>query len=387
MALNQRQQIYELIEKHNNILLLLPLALNGDALGSGLALGSVLKKLGKNVTLCSAGQIPTQFNFLSNIAAVEKNIKVTRDFVISVNTKEYPVKELRYETNDDLLNIYLTPKINNLDSKAINFKQGIFNYDLIITLDLADLEELGAVYEENTELFFEAPIINIDHHSSNEQFGEVNLVEITAASTSEVVYDLIEEWGKDLLDEQMATQLLTGIIAATNSFQKNNTTPHSFSVAASLISKKANHQEIVRYLYKTKPLEILQLWGRIMARLKHDEDHRIIWSLLSKEDFTVTNTTAQSLARTLDELVLNVPYNTNAILILYQSPDDASLSNQSSKILRGVIQWLAKDKSKQDKLSGLLGGAIKNSRIHFTLEHSNLNFAEEQVVNKIKEAV
>jgi len=159
-------------------------------------------------------------------------------------------------------------------------------------------------------------------------------------------------------------------------------------VAAALIGKKANHQEIVRYLYKTKPLEILQLWGRMMARLKHDEEYKILWSLISKEDFAVTNTTPQSLARTLDELVLNVPYDTNAIMVLYQAPEESFSGNPSeSKILRGVIQWLSKDKGKQDKLASALGGVIKNSRIHFTLEGESLNQAEEISVNKIKSVV
>lgn len=380
MALNQRQQTYELIEKHQNILILLPYMLNGDALGAGLALASALKKKSKNISIASAGQIPSQYGFLSGIDKVEGDIKVARDFIITINTKEHPIEELRYENANDALNIYLTPDNGNLENKDLVLKQGPFNYGLIVTIDCSDFEELGILYEKNTELFFDVPIINIDHHSSNEQFGEVNVVEITAASTSEVVYYLIEEWGKDLLDEDNATQLLTGIISSTNSFQRNNTTPRSFSVAASLIGKKANHQEIVRYLYKTKPLEMLQLWGRIMARLKHDEKNKIIWSLISKEDFEVTNTSPQSLARTLDELIMNVPYDTNAILILYQSPDDTSS-------LRGVIQWLSRDRAKQDKLSTILNGAVKNNRVHFSIEQSTLSQAEELVVDKIKEAI
>lgn len=387
MALNQRQQVYELIQKHSNILILLPFASNGDAIGAGLALAAALKKLSKKVTIVSGESSLSQYNFLEGVDAIEQDIKAGRDLIISIDTKEHPVGELRYDKDNGLLNIYLTPAGGNLETKNIELKQGSFNYDLLIVLDCSDLEELGSVYEKNTELFFDVPIINVDHHSSNEQFGEVNMVEITAASTSEIVYYMIEEWGKDIVDERNATQLLAGIIASTNSFRKNNTTPRSFNVAAALIGKRANHQEIVRYLYKTKPLEILQLWGRIMARLKHDEENKILWSLLSKEDFTVTNTTPQSLARTLDELVLNVPHDTNAILILYQSPDDSLEHNSSDKLLRGVIQWLSKDKSKQDKLSGMLGGAIKNSRIHFTLEKNDLSQAEESVVNKIKEAI
>lgn len=388
MALNQRQQVYELIEKHNNILILLPFIIGGDAIGAGLSLSSALKKLSKNVMVVCGGQIPNQYNFLSGIDVIEKDITGTRDLVISVNTKEYPIRELRYNEEGEFLNIYLTPGGESLDPRSIEVKQGTFQYDLLIVLHCSDLEELGLLYEKNTELFFDVPIVNIDNHPSNEQFGEVNLVEITAASTSEIVYHLVEEWGKDLLDDRNATQLLTGIISSTNSFRRNNTTPRSFSVAAALIGKKANHQEIVRYLYKTKPLEILHLWGRMMARLKHDEGHKILWSLISKEDFAVTNTTPQSLARTLDELVLNVPYDTNAIMVLYQSPEESFTENSpGGRTLRGVIQWLSRDKGKQDKLSNLLGGVVKNSRIHFTLEEDNLNEAEEIAVSKIKNVI
>lgn len=388
MALNQRQQVYELIEKHNNVLILLPFITDGDAVGAGLPLASALKKLSKNVTVVCGGQIPNQYNFLAGIDIIKKDITGTRDLIVSVNKKEHPIRELRYDEEGDFLNIYFTPAGEILDPQGIEIKQGTFQYDILIVLNCSDLEELGSLYEKNTELFFDVPIVNIDHHPSNEQFGEVNLVEITAASTSEIVYHLIEEWGKDLLDDHNATQLLTGIISSTNSFRRNNTTPRSFSVAAALIGKKANHQEIVRYLYKTKPLEILQLWGRMMARLKHDEECKILWSLISKEDFAVTNTTPQSLARTLDELVLNVPYDTNAIMILYQTSEESFTGNPSeSKLLRGVIQWLSKDKGKQNKLASALGGVVKNSRIHFTLEGDSLNQAEEIAVGKIKNVI
>lgn len=381
-ALNQKQQVYELLEKHENILILLPASLGGDAIGAGLGLASALKKLSKNVTIVSGGQVPSSYNFLPSVETIHEEIKGRRDFVINVNTKDHPINELRYENENDLLNIYLTPALGSLESSDISFKQGSFNYDLLIVLDCADLEELGVIYERNTELFFDVPIINIDHHSANEQFGEVNIVEITAAATSEVVYDLIKEWGKDILEEDAVTQLLAGIISATGSFQKNNTTPRTFSIAASLISKKARHQEIIRYLYKTRPLEVLQLWGRIMARLKYDPDLKIIWSVLSKEDFEITNTNPKSLAGALDELVSSVFHDTNAILIIYQDPVESTPTDAG---FRGVIQWVSEDKSRKDRLAAILEGVIKNSRIHFSLEQDSLAKAEESVLEKIKE--
>lgn len=384
MALDQRQQVYELIEKRNNILILLPVLLNGDAIGAGLALASTLRKMSKNVTVVSEGQVLSQYNFLPNTDSIKNKITGSRDFIISVDTKKRPISELRYENEDDKLKIFLTPEAENLEIENIDLRQGSFNFDLLLVLNCSDLESLGGIYEKNTELFFEVPIINIDNHTSNEQFGEVNMVEITAAATSEIIYYLIEEWGKDLLDEDSATHLLSGIVSATNSFQKNNTTPRAFSVAASLINKKARHQEIIRYLYKTKSLEILQLWGRIMARLKHDLRDKIIWSILSKEDFDATNTNPQSLAITLDELALNIPYDTNAILILYQALDG---STSTGLEFRGVIQWISRDKSKKDKLAGILNGTVKNNRIHFALEEDSLSKAEESVIQKIKEVI
>ena len=92
----------------------------------------------------------------------------------------------------------------------------------------------------------------------------------------------------NLIDEDIATLLLTGIITDTGSFQNANTTPKSFAVAAQLISYGARQQEIIQHIYKTKQLSQLKLWGRILSKIQTDDSHKIVWSVVTQQDFRDT---------------------------------------------------------------------------------------------------
>ena len=90
-------------------------------------------------------------------------------------------------------------------------------YDLIITVDSPDLESLGKLFEENTDFFYNTPIINIDHSSDNENYGQINHVDLTASSTAELIFNMFEEYDMKMINEDIATCLLTGIFTATDS--------------------------------------------------------------------------------------------------------------------------------------------------------------------------
>ena len=105
-------------------------------------------------------------------------------------------------------------------------------------------------------MFYETPVINIDHHASNNDFGQINLVDVVAASTTEVLYKVLleaeQKYEKKLITEDVATLLLAGIITDTGSFQHANTSPKSMEVSAELLDLGARQQEIIKNIYKTK---------------------------------------------------------------------------------------------------------------------------------------
>ena len=371
MEQNSKKQIFEFIKKSENILIALGPRANGDALGSSLAFYLFLKKLGKSVDIISANSPLEKFNFLPSCDKINKNFKADREYIISIDIPHGKLNQLYYKHKGEQLKIYLKPKNIELNREKISLQSGNFNYDLIVVCGIYDLEMLGSLYEENAELFFETPIINIDNHPSNEYFGKVNLVEITASAVSQILSKFLFEMQEDSIDEDIATCLLTGIISETKSFQAINTTPKAMETAAKLIALGAKQQEIIRYLYKTKSLNYLKLWGRLMARLRYDSQFRIIWSLISQTDFQKTKTNSDDLNLVIEELIKNSP-EANLCLIFWESAEGVQAQAQIIKNLN------------LEELQNLLGGSLENNKINFKLGITDITQAEKQTLEKIK---
>ena len=300
------QQIFDSVNKAKRILVALSQNANGDGLGAGLALFEFLKKLEKEPELVSTVGDLGPYRFLPGIENLKTEVSVFQSFVISVTKTNAQLSELSYEERDDRVDIFLKPSAGKFSPQDVTFRTAKFPYDLIIVLDTPALEHLGVLYERNTDFFFETPIINLDHHPNNEHFGEINLVDLTATSTAEILAGLIESFEAGLIDDRIATNLLTGIIVETNSFQHIKTTPKAFLKASSLIAQGGRHQDIIRELYKTKNISLLKLWGRALARLREVKDLQIAYSLLSALDLQKSGSPEEDVFGVMHELVANL---------------------------------------------------------------------------------
>jgi nanoRNase/pAp phosphatase (c-di-AMP/oligoRNAs hydrolase) len=281
-----KQQIFESINKANRILIPLSGNPTGDSLASALALFEFLKKLNKDPQLVCLSAPPERYRFLPGASELKSALEVSRGFVISVRTENAPLDELSYHLDEATgqVNIYLKPLGGHYEPADVSFRSDKFPYDLIVVLGLPSLDLLGKLYDGNTDLFFETPVINIDHHVNNEHYGEINLVDITATATAEILMELLESFESGLIDAGIATNLLAGILVETKSFQHIKTTPKAFLRASSLISLGANQQEIIKHLYKTKSVNLLKLWGRALARIKEVPELSLTYTLIKTED-------------------------------------------------------------------------------------------------------
>ncbi|OGZ32976.1 MAG: hypothetical protein A2174_03660, partial [Candidatus Portnoybacteria bacterium RBG_13_41_18] len=299
--LSPRQQAAELINKSQNILIVLPKDHNADCLGTGLALTMLGQDLGKKIDFLAQEPIQEKLLFLPGLENVKNEILSVRDFIISIDTSQKPIKQLRYETKDSILKIYLGTT-DKIEEKDIKLEPGPFIYDAVAVIGAPDLETLSPFYEKYTDLFFEKSILNIDYHSANEYFGEVNLVEPTASSCAEIVAGFLNSFFPNQITQTIATCLLAGIIAETQSFQKINTTPQTFNLASLLIANGAQKEQIIQALYKTKPLNSLKLWGRLLNRLDWQEEKKLAWTEADTIDFEKTNTSSDDLYFVLEEM-------------------------------------------------------------------------------------
>ena len=152
--------------------------------------------------------------------------------------------------------------------------------DAWVILDTSDLARLGSIYTAQAPLFTSLPVLNVDHHPTNTQFGTVNVVESTAAAVAEQVPLLIEALGLDL-DRETATWLLLGLVTDTLGFRTSSTTARTMATAARLMAVGADLYTVVDTVFGTRPLAQVMLWSRALAGVK--TDGRTLWTTVNRE--------------------------------------------------------------------------------------------------------
>ena len=318
--LTTEQQIFEQIKKAKNILITFNKTWPGDAVAAALAFYLFIKKMGQTVdVVAEKTQAKKIYRFLPAYNEIHGSLENLRQFIVSLDITNAKVGQIKYEVKDNILDFIISPKEGFFSPDDITARTSNFKYDLIITLNTPDLETLGTIYDNDTEFFYQVPIINIDHKAGNEGYGQINLVELTAIATTEILFNLFSSYARELIDEDIATCLLAGIIAKTRSFKTQNITPQALLVSYQLIAMGARREEIVNYLYRSRPLNVLKLWGRVLARLNSDLDGKLIWSVLSALDFTKTETVEDDLEEVIDELIVNIP-KAQIVVLIYEKP-------------------------------------------------------------------
>jgi phosphoesterase RecJ-like protein len=325
--LTKEQQIFEQIKKAENILISFGKNWNKDGIASALALFLFLKKIGKKADIVAEENINKEknndiFSFLPESKKIKTEVEDLKKFIISLDISETKINQIKYNIDEDKkkLNFIISPVSGFFSEKDVSSSISEFKYDLIIVLDTPDLESLGKFYENNTDFFYKTPIINIDHSGDNEEFGQINHIELTSVSTAEILFSLFKKYEEKIIDEDIATCLLTGIISKTKSFKTANITPKTLLITSELISNGARREEIVNKLYRSKSINILKLWGRVLARLNSDLDSSLVWSVLTKIDFIKTGAKENDLQDVIDELIVNIP-KAKIIVLIYENPE------------------------------------------------------------------
>jgi len=317
--LTQEQQIFEQIKKARNILITFSAEWSSDAVSSALAFSQFLKKLGKQVDIVAEeNKKNDSLSFLEGFSDIKNRFKNLKNFIISLDTRNTKIEKIKYHKEDDKIDFIISPKDGNFSHEDISSSLSKFRYDLIICIGTPDIESIGKIYEGDNEFFYKIPIINIDNHAENEEYGQINLVDLTAVSSSEILFNIFSNYSRDSIDENIATALLTGITAETKSFKTQNITPDSLSTVAQLISMGADRDLIVNNLYRSRSIGVLKLWGRVLARLNNNHGGKLVWSTLSHLDFHKTDTNEKDLTEVVDELIISIP-EARIIVLIYEN--------------------------------------------------------------------
>lgn len=370
-------QAQKLIENSQNIILLPSAEAQGDSFGAAIALFFTLKKLGKNVNLLPDA-IPEKFQFLTS------HEEPLKDFIISIDISENEIAKLRYEKNERSLKIYLTPKNSPLQSSHISFlnketddiikneQQAVKEPDLAIIIGAYSLECLGDYFRKNADLLSQISILNIDNQPFNENFGDINIIDITSA-LSEIIFSLlkiIESPQNNLIDQRAASALLTGIIWASQNFRNPKTKPKTFKAAVSLIERGADHQNIIHHLYRQKEISQIKLLGRILERLSLNEEKQACLVSLTENDFAECRATSKDLSFSIEELKLNFRYLPN-LLVLWES-------HASPIVIKGLFN--SPNQSLVRKILENFEGVSRGSSSLFIVRESSLQAAQEKIL-------
>jgi phosphoesterase RecJ-like protein len=225
------EAIQRSIQDARQILVVTHVGPDGDALGSLTAVASALSQWEKSFTLVCDDPLPRRFDYL-------------------------PFSDLVQQQPDTAV-----------------------AYDLLIAVDCGDELRMGKAF---ADLHGEQPtIINIDHHITNTNFGDINHIEAYATSTAEILYRLFRALNLTFTP-QLALSLLTGLVTDTLGFRTNNVTAQSLKVAGELMDAGADLNLVMTRTMTVKPLATIQFWQVGLNKMKIDNG--LIWTSISREE-------------------------------------------------------------------------------------------------------
>jgi hypothetical protein len=242
-----KQQVVEALKGANNVLITISKNPTVDQLAACIGLTLMLNKLDKHATAVFSGVVPSTLEFLQPEKTIETNTDSLRDFIISLDKSK--ADKLRYKVEDDVVRIYITPYRTSISAADLEFTQGNFNVDVVVALGIDNKDELDAAIIEHGLILHDATVIDMSCGNNRPvDMGSINWHELTASSLSEMLVSISEAFKTGLLDTQMSTAFLTGIVAETDRFSNEKTTPKVMTISAQLMAAGANQQLIANQL-------------------------------------------------------------------------------------------------------------------------------------------
>lgn len=357
------KKIKKIIEKAQNVSLLPSPDFRKDSFPATLALFYSLKKLNKNVNLLTR-DYPKRFSFL--IEKEEVNFPKA-DFLISIRQAGTKISQLFYEKRENGLALYLKTNGEDLKKESISI-QSLGLGDLLITLGIGDLKKVEKFLKGKPKF-----LINIDNQLDNKNYGDLNLIELSAPSFSEIVFDLINTIDENLFDEKISNCLLAGIVQGTSNFQDLKVNEQTFQKASLLMERGADFKKTISQLYGIGEETSLRLFGKVLGKINLSRDKDLAWVILNKGDFSEAGASTLDLRFTLSKLSSSLfPFQN--FLVLWESSNSPSLT-------RGV--FYSPSKRMVEKILAMFTGEQKGDGVLFVAEEPNPQKVKDEIINSI----
>lgn len=242
-----KQQIVDKIKDSNNVLVTVNSNPTVDELSAALAITLLINKLDKHATAVFSGAIPPAIEFLEPAKTFENTVDSLRDFIIALSKEK--ADHLRYKVVDDMVKIFITPYRTTISQDDLDFSQGDYNVEFVLAIGVKKEEDLDKALQSHGKILHDATVaaVSLDTPSN---LGGIEWSDTKASSFSEMLFSLAEalKTDKAIIDEQIATAFLTGIVAATDRFSNDHTNAAVMTIAAQLMSAGANQQLVATKL-------------------------------------------------------------------------------------------------------------------------------------------
>ena len=265
------------------VLLLAHVAPDADALGSALAVGIALERLGVDVAV-SYGDTP---------------------FVLPRVLRTLPGQHLLVAPD------------------------AVGDRPVVVSFDVSSVERLGALTDlaRGAEL-----LVAVDHHASYTGFGTISLVDVTAPATAVLALELVDRLGVEL-DSEIATPVYAGLVTDTGSFKYAGTTASTHEVAARLLRTGMRHDLVARHIYDDEPFGALRLLGAALDRAVLEENAAgglgLVWTVVTDADRATFDLPLDAVERVID--VLRIATEAEVACVLKQDDTSAWRVSMRSK--------------------------------------------------------
>ena len=238
---NITNRVVEKIKASENILIALSKNPNIDEISAALGLAMILDTMRKHVTAIFSGQVPNVLQFLKPEETFEKTTNSLQDFIIALSKDR--VDHISYKIEGDFVKVYVTPYKATIGQADLSMSHGDYNVDLVICFNVISGDEIDPALSEYGRIMHDATAINLTVDTPG-RFAELEWQDSNVSSISEMIVGLADRLGLASFSEQVATALLTGIVASTDHFSNPRTSSNTMSIASKLMSFGANQQLI-----------------------------------------------------------------------------------------------------------------------------------------------
>ncbi len=269
MELLTHKRIFDLLLAAQNPVLVSDVRVDGDSIGSVMAMYHFLLQHGKTARVYVAEAVPEQYRFLPDAYVCSADPTLFDDPTI------------------DLVAVF--------DCSEASFVRGLVD-----------------------RIQGNPTVINVDHHKTNPRYGHVNQVLVDSPATTEVLFRFFEA-NHCVITKHVSTCLLAGLCFDTNMFSNSATNERALSTASHLILHGARVQDVIQTMFQNRSVSALKVWGAALERLTDHEKIRVMTTVLTRKDIETHHVTDDE----IDGLsnFLNLVADTNTLFVLRETKE------------------------------------------------------------------